>query len=190
MNNSYFWIQIGIKHILTIEALDHLLFIGALTCIYNISEWKKILINITAFTMGHSISLALSVLKIISLDNNLIEFLIPLTIAFTSIQNIITTFKKTESNALMIYLITLLFGVIHGIGFSNLLIQMLDKESIILPLFSFNIGIEIAQLIVVGVFLMMAFILIKLLKIKQNTYIYSTSFIIFIVSIYLTINRL
>jgi hypothetical protein len=94
LNNSYFWIQIGIKHILTFEALDHLLFIGALTCLYNISEWKKILINITAFTIGHSISLALSVLKIISLDNNLIEFLIPLTIAFTSIKNIIITYKK------------------------------------------------------------------------------------------------
>jgi hypothetical protein len=129
------------------------------------------------------------VLKIISLDSNIIEFLIPLTIAFTSIQNILTTHKKNESNAITIYIITLFFGVIHGIGFSNLLIQMLDKESITLPLFSFNIGIEIAQLIVVGVFLLMAYILVRLLKIKQNTYIYSSSFIIFIVSIYLTINR-
>lgn len=190
MNNSFFWIQIGIKHILSIEALDHLLFIGALTCIYNFSEWKKILITITAFTIGHSISLALSVLKIISLDNNIIEFLIPLTIAFTSIQNLVTTHKKTESNAKTTYLLTLFFGVIHGSGFSNLLIQMLNKEFIILPLFSFNIGIEIAQLIVVAGFLLMAYTLVILLKIKQKTYIYFSSIIIFIVSIYLTINRL
>ena len=83
MEDFILYFQLGWNHIISLDALDHLLFIAALSCLYNLRDWRKVLILITSFTVGHSLTLALSSLNIIKFNNDWIEFLIPLTIVIT-----------------------------------------------------------------------------------------------------------
>jgi hypothetical protein len=166
MTEFQLYFNLGKDHILDYKnGYDHILFIVALCALYLISDWKKILILITAFTVGHSITLALSTLNIISVTPELIEFLIPLTIFITAASNI---FRKEENQSTLSiqlnYGYALFFGLIHGLGFSNYLKAILGKdESIVTQLLAFNIGLEFGQIIVVAIFLMISFLLIDLL---------------------------
>lgn len=189
MNQIYSWISIGITHITDLNGYDHILFLFALCCIYSVSDLKKVLIIITAFTLGHSISLALSIFNFINFNTSLIEFLIPITIIITCFQNIIDTYKKNTSNSI-IYVTTVIFGLIHGMGFSNMLKQMLGKEeSILLPLLSFNIGIEIGQLIIVLAAILFTYFIINLFKVNRAIYINGVSILIAVLALYMALNR-
>ena len=142
------WFMVGFDHILNVQALDHILFVLALVVIYKPNMIKQIVILITAFTIGHSVTLILSALDIINYNQKVIEFAIPLTIVITSLNNILNR-KKTITKAMSTnYIIALVFGLIHGLGFANYLKALLFQDNIILELFSFNVGIEAAQLIV------------------------------------------
>jgi hypothetical protein len=153
---TYF--QLGLEHIADINGYDHILYIIAMCAIYKYTEWKKVSILVTAFTIGHSITLALSTLNIIRIDATLIEFLIPLTIFITVIFNLIRK-EKTTQTIEWNYLIALGFGLIHGLGFSNYFRSIMGKNSdIIFPLFSFNVGLEVGQLIIISLFLFLNFI--------------------------------
>lgn len=147
------YIQLGIEHILDPEGLDHFYFIVSFCLLYTIKDIRKIAGLVTAFTVGHSITLALAALDMITIDPGLIEALIPITILISCVLNYWALLKQSEYRApkgYMIYLIILFFGLIHGLGFSNFLSAMLfDGESIVVPLLGFNIGIEVAQLIIV-----------------------------------------
>ncbi|MFC2086658.1 HupE/UreJ family protein [Bacteroidota bacterium] len=138
------YFKLGVGHITDLQAYDHILFLIVLCAVYHIKQWKKTLILITAFTLGHSLTLALAALKLLKINTAYIEFLIPVTILITSILNLfIRNFVVTPRLHLYKYILTGFFGLIHGLGFSNYLIQLLGEESnIVLPLFSFNIGIE------------------------------------------------
>lgn len=169
MSPFFAYLQLGFQHIADITAYDHIVFLIALCAVYQPQEWKKILILTTAFTIGHSVTLALAVLNIVHLPEKLIEFLIPCTILFTAFFNVFQ--KETRENAPSIkwnYLLAFSFGLIHGLGFSNYLRMLLGaQESILQPLFAFNIGLEIGQLeIVVIIFCVMA-IFLKLLKVRH-----------------------
>jgi hypothetical protein len=190
MNQIYIWIKIGIEHITDLNGYDHILFLIALCCIYNFNDFKKLLINVTAFTIGHSLSLVLSVFKIIEFSSTFIEFLIPVTILINCILNIVNTYKNKTFNSFK-YTITMVFGLIHGMGFSNMLKQMLGKEeSILFPLLSFNIGIEIGQLIIVFVSILFTYLIINLFKVKRTIYINGVSILIAVLALYMSINRL
>lgn len=151
------YIQLGIEHILDLEGLDHLYFIVSFCLLYTIQDLRKIAALVTAFTVGHSITLALAALDMISVDPDLIETLIPITILISCLLNYWTLLRQTEYRApkgYLIYIVILFFGLIHGLGFSNFLSAMLfEGESMITPLLGFNIGIEVAQLIIVLVIL-------------------------------------
>ncbi len=163
MDDFTFYFGNGWNHIVSIDALDHLLFLIALTAVYSISNWKKVAVLVTAFTIGHSITLALSVYDVLRFDTGWVEFLIPLTIAATCLFNIVRGDKKQA--IMFLYLITLLFGFIHGMGFANTLRFMLAREqSIALPLLGFNIGIELAQILVVLILLAVQYILVSKAK--------------------------
>ena len=174
MFNTYF--QIGLKHISDLAAYDHILFIVVLCAVYYLQEWKKMLVLVTAFTIGHSITLALSSMNIINIDAALIEFLIPLTIFSTAFYNVTTNKSKSNigtqnkfSYFYVKYLMAVFFGLIHGLGFSNYFKGLLGRESnIILPLFAFNIGIEVAQLFIVWIILYTSILASHLLKIKHR----------------------
>ncbi len=170
MNEFYMYLQLGLEHILDIQGYDHILFILALCAIYVAGDWKKILILVTAFTVGHSITLALATFRVINIDMTLIEMLIPATIFVTAFSNIFRS--RSIRNAAYLnnnYLLALFFGFIHGMGFSNYLRALLGKEAKVLkPLFAFNLGLEVGQIIIVGIFTLISFILITILGVKQR----------------------
>lgn len=173
MSGFSLYFGLGRDHILDYaNGYDHILFVVALCSIYLLRDWKKILILVTAFTVGHSITLALATLNIISIDGALIEFLIPLTIFITAISNLLSKEAGIATGRVQInYVLALFFGLVHGLGFSNYLRFLLGKEgNIISPLLAFNLGLELGQIIVVTLFLVIGFILIDLLKVSRRDF--------------------
>jgi len=170
MNEFYMYLKLGVEHILDIQGYDHILFILALCAIYVAGDWKKILVLVTAFTVGHSVTLALATFRVINIDSDLIEVLIPATIFVTALSNIFRS-RSTRNAAYLNnnYLLALLFGFIHGMGFSNYLKALLGRDaSILKQLFAFNLGLEVGQIIIVGIFVLISFILITILGVKQR----------------------
>lgn len=173
MNNFQLYFGLGKDHILDISnGYDHVLFVMALCAVYVVYDWKKILVLVTAFTIGHSVTLALATLKIITVKSDLIEFLIPLTILVTAILNLFSKEDQLYSKKKTIHLnywLALFFGLIHGMGFSNYLRSLLGKEqNIFTPLFSFNLGLEVGQIIIVAIFMASSFILVDLVGVNRR----------------------
>ncbi len=171
MEEFSLYFNLGLEHIADLTAYDHILFILTLTAVYLLNQWKQILALVTAFTIGHTLTLALATLSIVNVSTDLIEFLIPVTIIITAITNIIVK-KSTEVSIklqIMKYTIALFFGLIHGLGFSNYLKSLLSTEdSLIKPLFAFNLGIEAGQLIIVGFVISLSIIFVKYIKTSQR----------------------
>ena len=171
MSEFALYFDLGKEHILDYKnGYDHILFVLALCAVYLARDWKNILILVTAFTIGHSITLALATLKIISVNPNLIEFLIPLTIFITAGSNLFKKEQERASKGIQLnYFFALFFGLIHGLGFSNYLRAILGKDqSILSQLLAFNLGLEFGQIIVVAIFLVIAFLLVDLLKVNRR----------------------
>ncbi len=165
-----FYLKLGIQHILDLQGYDHILFIAAMTAVYAWYEWKHVVVLATAFTIGHSTTLALATLQIIKVPSNLIEFLIALTIFITAFANLFKV-KDEFSKKLQIYKYStaMFFGLIHGLGFSNYLRYLLGGEtSIVKPLFAFNVGLEFGQLVIISFVLLLNFILIKYAKVERR----------------------
>jgi HupE / UreJ protein len=159
----------GIRHISDLGAYDHILFVTALCAIYQLAHWRRLLILVTAFTLGHSVTLALATLKLVSFRTELIEFLIPVTIVITCLINLRQAGQREPARGWARYLMALLFGLIHGLGFSNYLRSLLGKEaSITLPLFAFNLGLELGQLLIVAVILLFTSLLINGFRVKPR----------------------
>ena len=161
---SEFWIyfNIGLKHVLNINAYDHVLFLIALTIPYAFKDWRRLLLLITLFTVGHTLALVLSVYEIVYIKSNLIEFIIPITILVVAIFNLFTAGKNNKNESVsLIAFVTLFFGIIHGLGFSNYFKTILPGKSSakLLPLTEFALGIETAQIIVVFVVLIISYII-------------------------------
>jgi hypothetical protein len=150
MNEFGTYIIFGFKHIADVKGYDHILFIITLCCIYSISEWKNVLILVTAFTIGHSITLALAALKVIIMNSYLIELLIPITILATSILNLF--YNSDNKQTVLHYMLALFFGCIHGMGFSNFFNAISMDNSIIKQLLGFNIGLEMGQILIIFIF--------------------------------------
>lgn len=165
MSEFELYFVLGKDHILDYaNGYDHILFVVALCAVYVIRDWKQILILVTAFTVGHSVTLALATLNIIKVSVSWIEFLIPLTIFTTAVSNLFRKEQMFAATAIQTnYILALFFGLIHGMGFSNYLKALLGKDQgIVLQLFAFNIGLEVGQIIIVGIFLMVSFIAVNL----------------------------
>jgi hypothetical protein len=170
------YLQLGFQHILNWQALDHLLFILAITCIFTWSDIKHLLWLVTAFTIGHSITLALATIGWLSVDPTWIEFLIPCTILLSALQNLNFKDNKRRKTTKLPYITVLFFGLIHGLGFSNYLQSLLGKEtSIFSPLLAFNIGIELGQLIVVASILILTTGVMSFTRIKRIHFVYVIS---------------
>lgn len=156
MNSFQLYFKLGLQHILDIQGFDHILFVLALCALYVARDWKKILILVTAFTIGHSITLALATFNVIQVPSDVIEFLIPATIGFTALA---TLFKPKPTNGKGIqlnYFFAVFFGLIHGLGFSNYLKALLGIGiNIWKPLLAFNIGLEAGQIVIVASFLLL-----------------------------------
>ena len=182
------WFFIGFDHIMDIQALDHTLFILALVVAYDSSQIKKIIFLVTAFTIGHSVTLALSALDLISFNQKIIEFSIPLTIFLTALNNIVNRKESKKKFVSSNYIIGLVFGLIHGLGFANYLKALLFKGNIVFELFAFNVGIEIAQIILVFVFLFLSFLFSRFVFSKREDWILFVSALIMGISFMLISN--
>ncbi|WP_080237412.1 HupE/UreJ family protein [Spirosoma rigui] len=174
MSDFFIYLGLGFDHITDPRGYDHILFVVALCAIYTLRQWRQVLILVTAFTIGHSITLALATLRLIDYSTDFIELLIPITILITAITNFF--YKEPRTRLMPVsaakeptrpwrYGLALVFGLIHGMGFSNYLRSLLGREaSIVEPLLAFNIGLELGQLVIVSLILGLAFVVVDLLR--------------------------
>ena len=190
MSDAGLFFTLGWHHIISVGALDHILFIVALSAIYIFKDCKKVLILVTAFTIGHSLTLALSVYDVIRFNSKLVEVLIPCTIAITAVFNFFQKgfdHKKIQLN----YFFALFFGLIHGMGFANTIRFMLPQdENIAIPLLSFNIGLEAGQITIVLLLLLLSYLFINILYMPRRVWIYLLSAIALIASVKMIVGRL
>ena len=173
---SEFWVyfQIGLHHVLDIQAYDHVLFMMALVLPFTFKDWKRLLFSVTLFTAGHTTALLLSVYEILFIKASIVELLIPITILSTAVFNLFTIGKTNrKENLNLIFLITLFFGIIHGLGFSNYFKTLLggSSNSKLIPLLEFALGIEGAQITVVLAMLIVAYSVPSLFKFSRRDWI-------------------
>lgn len=189
MNDFTFFFDLGWKHIISTDALDHQLFILALTAIYLKENWKQVLILVTAFTIGHSLTLALSAYDIIRFDSKWVEFLIPLSIVITAVFNF---FQKDFDRFSLKknYVLALLFGLVHGLGFANTIRFMLAKDqSIAIPLLSFNIGLEAGQIVLVGLILLLSYAIVNKARLPRKWWVWLLSGAAFLIAAIICVQR-
>ncbi|MAP81790.1 MAG: HupE / UreJ protein [Aequorivita sp.] len=178
MTDFWLYFNLGLHHVLDWKAYDHVLFLIVLCAAYNFSSWKKILILVTMFTIGHTLSLLLASYNLISVSSSVIEFLIPITILATAIFNLFTAGKsKRVEKMTVFYTVTLFFGLIHGLGFASFYNQ-LQSDRELLPLLEFALGIETAQIIVVIIFLILSFIFQTIFRFNKRDWILVVSSIV------------
>ena len=173
MSEFRLYIDLGLFHILDFSGYDHMLFVMAISAIYLLNDWRKVLVLITAFTIGHSITLALATLELIKYDVKLIEFLIPLTILITALSNLFTRdrlrFDVTHRKRFTNYIYARFFGTIHGLGFSSYLTGLLgSEENILKPLFAFNVGLEIGQMVIMMAFLIVSTVFVDFFRVDRR----------------------
>ncbi|MEY3351289.1 MAG: hypothetical protein RIQ50_1400 [Bacteroidota bacterium] len=189
MNDFLFYFKIGWEHILSWNATDHLLFMVALSIVYTYRDYKKVLVLVTAFTIGHAITLYLTALDQIRVNTNLVELLIPCTILITSLFNILYSSDQQKGMRLQ-YGIALCFGLIHGMGYANYIRMMLASDQhLIWGLFSFNVGLEMGQIVAVLVVILITWLSSKISWLSRKYLIASVSVCIGLASIYLIISR-
>lgn len=190
MNSFELYFTLGRQHIADWQGYDHILFVFVLCLRYVFADWKKVVFLVTAFTLGHSITLALSVLNLVNFKQNWIEFLIPITILVTALSNVLLKKFVYKSNWSNIYFFALIFGLIHGLGFSNYLKSLLGKSSsIVWELFAFNVGLEVGQLFIVFLALLLSFICLNIFKLNRREFILFCSGGVFLVSLIMAIER-
>ena len=173
MHSVAMYINLGFRHISDMAGYDHILFLLALCAVYSIDQWRRLVVLVTAFTVGHSITLALSSFGWVVIPSHIIEFLIPVTILITAIRNVAVPASDqstdVQGNMTGRYLVALCFGFIHGMGFSNYFrALMMDSSSITIPLLGFNLGIEIGQLLVVSIIVIVASLVVKFAQVKHR----------------------
>lgn len=177
MDEFFIYLRLGFDHITDPRGYDHILFVVALCSIYTLRQWRRVLILVTAFTIGHSITLALATLQIIHYSTAFVELLIPITILITAVTNFFYVAPTTERqvrtarNSPLRYGLALCFGLIHGMGFSNYLRSLLGAESSIAkPLLAFNLGLELGQLVIVSIILVLGYIIIDRMSARRHNW--------------------
>jgi len=168
------YLRLGFEHLLDLRGYDHILFLAVLCAAYTLARWRELLVLVTACTIGHSVSLAVATLRLVRVDTGLVEFLIPVTIVATALTNLAGLRREDPAEHRVAarplrYALALVFGVVHGLGFSNFLRLALGEErSLFLPLLSFNIGLELAQIVVAVGVPAVALAAVRLLSLPQR----------------------
>lgn len=178
MSEFFVYFQVGLRHILNINAYDHLLFLIVLTVPYAFKDWKRVLFLVTLFTIGHTLSLLLSIFDIIIIKGKIIELLIPITILICALINFFKVGKSNKNESIsVIGFITLFFGIIHGLGFSSYIKALLSGEPTdkLVPTLEFSLGIEAAQLLIVFSVLLISFISQSFFRFSRRDFILITS---------------
>ena len=166
METFWFYFDLGFDHVLDLGGLDHFYFLVALSLPFAFKNWKKLLLWVSLFTLGHSLSLVISNFEWIKIDTTWVEFLIPVTICVTCLSILIHK-QHTLLKGIWINLITLFFGLIHGFGFARYFKMIASKEEAILSLLEFALGVEFAQILIVIFVLLINWVAIGLFKIQH-----------------------
>lgn len=178
MIDFWLYLNLGLEHVLDWGAYDHVLFLIALSAGYSFYAWKRLLLLVTLFTLGHTISLLLAHFNVVMISSALIECLIPITILLTGLYNVFTASNSIKTQgSFLLYGLTLFFGLIHGFGFATYY-QMISVDNSIAPLLMFALGVELSQVIVVFLVLMVAFASAQMFKISRRDWILVVSAII------------
>ena len=171
MDNFWFYTNYGVNHVLDVNGYDHVLFLIVLAIPYLFKDWKRVLLLISVFTIGHTLSLLFAAYNVVSIEADLVEFLIPVTIFIVAMYNVFKAGKK-ERKIAVLFMSTLFFGLIHGLGFAREFTMLIGKaEHKIVPLLEFALGIEIAQVIVVFLVLFIGFLLQTVFRISKRDWI-------------------
>ena len=184
---SEFWIffEKGLRHILDLSAYDHILFLIALTIPYAFKDWKRLLLLVTIFPVGHTVALLLSVFGVVIIKVNLVEFLIPITILIIAFFNLFTAGKSSKQESIsVIGFVTLFFGIVHGLSFAGYFNTLLggSPQSKLLPLSEYSLGIETSQIIVVFIVLILSYIVQTFFRFsKRDWTLVMSSFVIGVV---------
>jgi len=171
------YLKMGYHHIAAFGAWDHILFVAALTAAYGVHEWKRIAVLVTAFTLGHSITLALATYALVSVSAHVVEPLIAATIVFMALAAIRDQLVPASEEARRVamqrrYATAGIFGLIHGLGFASALHAVLGAEtSIALPLFAFNVGLEVGQVLIVSVFFALGLAADRWLHVRRRDWV-------------------
>jgi ABC-type antimicrobial peptide transport system permease subunit len=191
VNDFSLWFFTGLEHIADLKGYDHILFLLALCGVYEWRQWKNLLVLVTAFTIGHSISLAFSVLDIVKADTEWVEFLIPVTILITCIYNLRRLDIAAQTSFRLNYFFALFFGIIHGLGFSTLLKSLLGSaENIVMPLLAFNLGLEAGQILIVLLVLLISVILAATFRVQRRNWNFFLSSAVFGIAFLMALERL
>jgi hypothetical protein len=190
MQDFTFYFSLGWQHIISWEALDHQLFIAALSAIYILKDWKQVLVLVTAFTIGHSLTLALSVTDVVRFNRYWVEFLIPCTIVITAISNLFQK-KFTPKSIRINYFLALFFGLVHGMGFASALRPMLARDQGLgWSLLGFNVGLEAGQIAVVILLLLVGKIVLDIFRVKRRDWVIFLSAAVFSLAMKMAIERI
>ena len=185
MEDLIFYLKMGWHHVLDPQAYDHILFLAALAIPFSFRQWKSVIVLATLFTLAHCLSLTLSAYDLIRIEASWVEFLIPITIASTAIFNFFVLGSGTSSSH---YLFTVIFGLIHGFGFSNYFNMMLAEESEkAVPLLGFAAGIELSQVCIILAILGIGFVLVDKLNLPKKWFIWGASVLVLVITLPLLI---
>jgi len=173
LENFWFNVQYGINHVLDPNGYDHVLFLMVLAVPYVFRDWKRVLILVSMFTLGHTLSLILAAYGIVSVNGKLVEFLIPVTILIAAIYNVFTAGKKEKTSKIsLLFFATLFFGLIHGLGFAREFKMFAGQsENKLELLIEFALGIEIAQIIIVFVVLFLGFLFQTIFRFSRRDWV-------------------
>ena len=185
MQEFWFYIELGLQHVLDINAYDHILFLAALALPFTFKSWKNVLLLATVFTFTHCLALVFSVYEVMVIDASWIEFLIPVTIVSTALFNLVGSTDKKGDNTIWFHvLVTGVFGLVHGFGFSNYFKMMImGEEDKLAPLLGFAGGIELSQVVIVLLVLMLAYVVQTILKVKQSLFVMVGSILIILITL-------
>jgi len=191
MEDFILYFKMGLNHVLDLSAYDHILFLIVLAVVFSFNQSKKILWLVTLFTIGHSLSLALSAYGILKIRMDIVEFLIPVTIFITGVVNIFTTKSSASGKSNINLIFALCFGIIHGLGFSNYFKMMIGKEdNKLLPLLEFALGIEASQVIIVLGILIVGTVLQNFFRVTRRDWIIVCSSIVIGFAIQMMLDRI
>jgi len=180
LQNFWFNVEYGINHVLDINAYDHVLFLIVLTVPYVFKDWKRVLLLVSMFTLGHTLSLVLAAYDVVSVNATVVEFLIPITILVVALFNVFTSGKGAQREKIgVLFLSTLFFGLIHGLGFAREFQMLLgDTDSKLVLLIEFAMGIELAQVIIVFIVLFLGYIVQTIFRFTRRDWIMIISAIV------------
>ncbi|MDO7137364.1 HupE/UreJ family protein [Algibacter lectus] len=180
LENFWFKVEYGVNHVLDINAYDHVLFLIVLTVPYLFRDWKRVLLLVTMFTLGHTLSLVMAAYGVITVNGAIVEFLIPVTIMVAALFNVFTAGKGAQKEKVgILFLTTLFFGLIHGLGFAREFKMLLgSNDNKILLLLEFALGIELAQIIIVFIVLFLGYLVQTIFRFSKRDWVMVISSIV------------